>query len=96
MSPNGTSTPIPRDTNLFKVGRVLWHGDDFTIAESVRDMHGNSMIGVTWNPSPERPRGYPNARGYQQWFVLPEPLAKMCGAANDLEQFRYDAAPQDR
>lgn len=73
------------DTNMFKVGRILWHCDQYTVAESVPDIRGNTSIGITWNPSPDRPCGYPNSRGYQQWFILPAPIGDMCLAAKALE-----------
>lgn len=80
-----TAAGILGDTNMFKVGRILWHCAEYTVAESVPDIHGNTCIGVTWNPEPGRPSGYPNSRGYQQWFILPEPIGSMCLAAKRLE-----------
>lgn len=66
------------DTKQFKVKRYLAHHEDHvTIAESHPDLHQNTSIGVTWNPSESRPRGYPNSRGYQQWFILPDEIAAL-------------------
>jgi hypothetical protein len=73
------------DTNAFKVGRVLWHSREFTVAESVPDLHGDTDVGVTWNPGDDRPCGYPNSRGYQQWFILPQAIGRMLLAAKELE-----------
>ena len=64
------------DTKQFKVARYLAHDTEHvTIAESHPDLHGRTSIGVTWNPQTGRPRGYPNSRGYQQWFILPDEIA---------------------
>lgn len=79
------SSEVLGNTNMFKVGRVLWHCNEYTVAESIPDIHGNVCVGVTWNPSDDRPCGYPNSRGYQQWFILPEPIGNMCLAAKELE-----------
>jgi hypothetical protein len=85
MAAKVTAPAVLGDTGTFKVGRVLWHCEDFTVAESVPDIHGNTCVGVTWNPSDDRPKGYPNTRGYQQWFILPEPIGNMLLATKELE-----------
>lgn len=79
-----TTGGVLGDTNMFRVGRILWHCDQYTVAESVPDIRGNTSVGITWNPSPDRPCGYPNSRGYQQWFILPAPIGDMCLAAAAL------------
>ena len=53
--------------------------DEYAIARST-----DGAIGVTWNRSEERPSGFPHTYSHQQWFMLPEPLARMVLAGADL------------
>lgn len=62
------------DTRLFRVIRYLAHNEAFTIAVLQDTTGGEPRIGMTWNPDPSRPSGYPNSRGRQQWFVLHQKL----------------------
>jgi hypothetical protein len=60
-------------TSAFEVRRYLAETLEYAVAESTE----NGVIGVTWNPSPERPNGFPHTYSHQQWFILPAPLAAM-------------------
>ena len=57
-------------TNFFQVDEYIYEDVEYAVAKSTDD-----MIGVTWNPEPSRPYGYPHTHQKQQWFVLPPPLA---------------------
>jgi hypothetical protein len=61
------------------VEHYLCENEEFAVAKSV---DGN--IGVTWNVSEDRPNGYPNVFGHQQWFILPAPLADLVLAAANV------------
>ena len=63
------------DTTTHKVLRYVAHCQAFTIAELRRDK--KPVLGLTWNPDEVHRSGYPNTRGKQQWFQLPDQLAAL-------------------
>lgn len=67
------------DTTRFKVKRYVVQATAYAIAESV-----TGEIGVTWRPTQDRPKGFPNTRGYQQWFILPDGLASLVLTHEDV------------
>ena len=59
-------------TSAFEVQTYLSESPDYAVAEST-----GGDIGVTWNPNPESPNGFPHTFSHQQWFILPAPLANL-------------------
>ena len=66
-------------TSAFDVEIYLLETTDYAIARST-----SGAVGVTWNRSDARPNGFPHTYSHQQWFILPEPLARMVMAGADL------------
>jgi hypothetical protein len=62
-------------TSAFEVQAYLAESPEYAVAEST-----GGEIGVTWNPSDERPNGFPHTYSHQQWFILPATLAQMVRA----------------
>jgi hypothetical protein len=59
-------------TSAFQVQTYLAETPEYAVAQST-----DGIIGVTWNPNEDCPNGFPHSFNHQQWFMLPEPLAKM-------------------
>ena len=57
--------------------RYVAHCDEYTVAEVKDTTNGWIGVGVTWNPSPELPHGFPTTFGNQMWFILPDPIAAL-------------------
>ena len=66
-------------TAAFDVETYLVETNEYAVARST-----GGAIGVTWNRSDERPQGFPSTYKHQQWFMLPEPIARMVLAGADL------------
>ena len=67
-------------TSAFEVQTYLVETQEYGIALST-----NGAVGVTWNPDPdERPNGFPHTYSHQQWFILPDQIARMLLASADL------------
>jgi len=66
-------------TSAFEVEYYLSETTDYAVARSI-----SGEVGVTWNRSDERPNGFPHTYSHQQWFIFPEPLARMVLAGADL------------
>jgi len=66
-------------TSAFEVGSYITETTDYAIALST-----GGSVGITWNRSDERPNGFPHTYSHQQWFILPDPVARMVMAGADL------------
>jgi len=66
-------------TSAFEVRVYITENPEFAVALSV-----DGMVGVTWNRSEGRPSGFPHTYSHQQWFILPDPLARMVLAGVDF------------
>lgn len=67
-------------TRTFKVKAYLVETPEYAIAVDI-----DGAVGATWNPDPtERPNGFPHSYSHQQWFILPEPVARMLLAGAEL------------
>jgi len=78
-------------TSFFSVESYISEAKDFSIALSV-----DGMVGVTWNRSEERPNGFPHSYSNQQWFVLPDPLARILLASIELTEDNEQEAESGR
>lgn len=73
-------------TSAFKIQSYLVETLEYSIAQST-----NGAVGATWNPDPdERPNGFPHTYSHQQWFILPDPVARMLLAGADLFEERSE------
>lgn len=68
-------------TSAFEVESYITETPDYAVALST-----SGVVGVTWNRSEERPNGFPHTYSHPQWFMLPEPLARMVLAGVELTQ----------
>ena len=66
-------------TSAFQVKSYITETTDYAIALS-----NVNAVGITWNRSDERPNGFPHTYSHQQWFILPDPVARMVLAGVDL------------
>ncbi len=77
-------------TSAFKVQSYLVETQEYAIARGA-----NGAVGATWNPEPnERPNGFPHTYSHQQWFILPDPIARMLLASADLYRGQIEATPE--
>lgn len=60
----------------FKVIRVLYNYDDFSISYGTWTPNGTRQIAMRWNDGYDG-SGYPKTFGHPQWFLITEHLAKV-------------------
>ncbi|MEP2771668.1 MAG: hypothetical protein ABJH05_05945 [Fulvivirga sp.] len=69
--------PAPEYVNpeKFKVVKVLYNHNDFSVALGTWTPSNEQIIGMRWNDG-EDGKGYPKAFGNPQWFVVSNDIAK--------------------
>lgn len=70
--------PNPKDVNPenFKVERVLFDNDSFSVAYGIWDSK-NKVVAMRWNGDNEEDKGYPKAFGNPMWFIIHDDLKNM-------------------
>ena len=69
--------PKPENVNpeKFKVDRILYDRNDFSISYGTWTPTGNKVIGMRWNNGDDG-SGYPKTFGHPQWFVISDDLVR--------------------
>ncbi len=70
--------PTPESVNpeKFKVIKVLYNHDDFSISQGVWTPDNTRQIAMRWNEGYDG-NGYPKAWGHPQWFIISEDLSRL-------------------
>jgi hypothetical protein len=66
-------------TNAFQIQNYISETAAYAVA-----VDSDGLVAATWNPSDTSPNGFPHTFSHQQWFILPEPIARMVLAADEL------------
>ena len=68
----------PEDVNpeKFKVDKVLYNFDDFSISYGTWTPDSSKKVAMRWNDGYDG-SGYPKVFGHPQWFIISEHLSKV-------------------
>jgi hypothetical protein len=79
------------DAGQYKVIRYVAHCDEFTIAiveDKGKSQWAGELVAATWNIG-RSGKPFPQSRGRQMWFILPEPIARLVLASEALKTLSF-------